>query len=149
MSRLLLPVMLCLVQVIASGCATTVQYVVRADPSALSSNKATVVICRDQKVAGGGIAYVVSDNGLAIGRLGPGGSLCWQRDPGEMTIGVDLHAWGSSIDRALYADTQAGRRYAYRLHSESMAWGWELRFESMDRPGPAEDGPGAVRFQSR
>ena len=72
---------------IVSGCASTQQYVRFPDQSKTVEdvNKARVYVVRPS-VVGGAISMKVSDGDTLIGKTGPKGYLCWERNPGSMEL---------------------------------------------------------------
>ena len=79
---------LCLViTVFLVGCASTTQNVPFPDQTKLveDPNKARIYVVRPA-VIGGAISMKVSDGPMLIGRTGPRGYLCWERDPGFMEV---------------------------------------------------------------
>lgn len=98
------------------GCASTHQLVPRADWSEASATKATIRLLRDDQIQGSAGSFIVRDGGQMIGHLGPGGELCWQRDPGDMELALHIQAMGlTACETAICGNTQAGGRYAYRI----------------------------------
>ena len=71
-----------------AGCAaSTVLYAPDAGCAAPSGPQSVrVSIARDSMFGGSGAQVEVEDGDRKIGRLGPGGSLCWDRAPGEARI---------------------------------------------------------------
>jgi len=69
------------------GCASTVQYVPFPDQkvSIADSSKCRIYVYRPSTL-GSAVAMNISDNGTTIGKTGPHGFLCWERDPGTFTV---------------------------------------------------------------
>jgi hypothetical protein len=69
------------------GCASTVQYVKFPDQSKIieDTTKARIYVLRPVS-AGSAISMEVKDNNVAIGKTGPNGYLCWEREAGKITI---------------------------------------------------------------
>lgn len=82
--RLLL---VCGVAAFITGCASTQQ--VARFPSqnvkVSSPNMARIYVVRPSMV-GGAVSFGVKDNGREIGKTGPKGYLCWERQPGKATV---------------------------------------------------------------
>lgn len=72
---------------IISGCASTRQYVKFPDQSVDLEDpaKARIYVARPTAF-GGAVTMKVSDGDVLIGQTGPKGYLCWERNPGEMTL---------------------------------------------------------------
>lgn len=72
---------------IVSGCASTRQYVKFPDQSVDLEDpaKARIYVARPTSF-GGAVSMTVSDGDIVIGKTGPKGYLCWERNPGEMTL---------------------------------------------------------------
>ncbi len=75
------------VAALVSGCASTRQYVKFPDQSVGLEDpaKARIYVARPT-VFGGAISMKVSDGDILIGKTGPKGYLCWERNPGEMIL---------------------------------------------------------------
>jgi hypothetical protein len=87
----LFAVLICLV-----GCASTQQYTARVESPDLkllgrlkpAPGKAKICVVRRSSFMGAGIAIDIADTGRPIGRVGSGGKLIWERDPGTVVIGA-------------------------------------------------------------
>jgi nitrous oxide reductase accessory protein NosL len=86
MKRILLLVN-CAAALLVAGCASTVQYVPMPDQSKAVDDpaKGRIYVMRPASV-GGGVGMNVSDSGNPIGKTGPKGFLCWERQPGDAEI---------------------------------------------------------------
>ena len=73
--------------VCGSGCVSTKQFVPMPDQDAAvqDSSKARIYVLRPGAMASG-IAMRVNDGETVIGKTGPNGYLCWEREPGEAEI---------------------------------------------------------------
>ncbi len=72
---------------LATGCAATKQYVpfpnqmVRIE----HPDKARIYVLRPY-ISGMAVSYEVKDGVIIVGKMGPRGYLCWEREPGETVI---------------------------------------------------------------
>lgn len=73
--------------VLLTGCASTTQYVHFPDQSVVLEDaaKARIYVARPTSF-GGAVSMTVSDGETVIGKTGPKGFLCWEREPGEMQL---------------------------------------------------------------
>ena len=71
----------------ASGCAGTKQYVPMPDQSTRieDPNAGRIYVFRPARV-GGAVAMQIRDGSTHIGRTGPRGYVCWEREPGYAQI---------------------------------------------------------------
>ncbi len=69
------------------GCASTVQYVSLPDQKKPleDSSKCRIYVYRPSTY-GYSNALTIADGNQVIGRIGPVGYLCWERDPGDICI---------------------------------------------------------------
>jgi RecB family endonuclease NucS len=67
-----------------TGCASSVQYVPMPDQSRKLDDpaKGRIYVVR----RGGTVKMHVTDNSTPIGYTGPGGYLCWEREPGDAML---------------------------------------------------------------
>lgn len=69
-----------------TGCASTTQFVPFPNQSTqVDSTKTRIYVARPT-VVGAAISMTVSDSGQLIGETGPKSYLCWERNPGQVTI---------------------------------------------------------------
>ena len=75
------------VLVFGSGCASTQQFAPFPDQSKSveDPSKARIYVVRPTSFAAG-IPMKVSDGKTLIGKTGPHGYLCWERNPGDMEV---------------------------------------------------------------
>lgn len=73
--------------IVMTGCASTVQYVRFPDQTKMieDSNKARIYVVRPT-IVGYAIPMNVIDGSNLIGKTGPKGYLCWERDPGKAEL---------------------------------------------------------------
>jgi hypothetical protein len=84
------------IAVLFAGCASTQQYhstLTAPDTSAVagvkpSVGKAKICVLRRSSILGAGIAIKITDSGRLVGRIGSGGKLIWEREPGQVVIGA-------------------------------------------------------------
>jgi hypothetical protein len=78
----------CAAALFVGGCASTVQYMPMPDQSKAVEDpaKGRIYVFRPAGV-GTAISMTVSDTGNPVGRTGPKGYLCWERQPGDAVIG--------------------------------------------------------------
>ncbi len=71
-----------------AGCAGTEQYLPYPDQSVRVEDPDLARICvkRTESARGGAIPWQVYDGDRHIGRTGPGGCLCWEREPGFVEV---------------------------------------------------------------
>ena len=95
--RKLLYFLVCAVVVcLFTGCASTQQYEnVMGSPNsaaiselAPSNGKAKIYVLRRYKFTGSGIAIRIADTGRSVGKIGAGGIVVWEREPGQVVIGA-------------------------------------------------------------
>ena len=83
---------------LAAGCAASTQmygtsltFPGLSAPTSLlappTASQARLVVMRRNGFLGSAIGFEISDNGRAIGKIGPGGVLTWDRDSGQVVIG--------------------------------------------------------------
>jgi hypothetical protein len=77
----------CAAALFVAGCASTVQYVPMPDQSKAVEDpaKGRIYVVRPASV-GSAVGMNVSDNGNPVGKTGPKGYLCWERQPGDAVI---------------------------------------------------------------
>ena len=70
-----------------AGCASTTQFAPFPDQAKRveDPSKARIYVVRTASV-GGSVSMKVTDGPTLIGKTGPKGYLCWERDPGEMDL---------------------------------------------------------------
>jgi hypothetical protein len=68
-----------------AGCTRTVQ-VAPIATGPVAAGKSRIVVSRDRRVAGWTGAFVIADNGVRMGEVGPGGRLVWDRAAGPMQL---------------------------------------------------------------
>lgn len=70
------------------GCASTTQIVPFPDQMKRveDPNKARIYVVRPTAFRGGAMSMKVSDGQTLIGKTGPKGYLCWERDPGALEV---------------------------------------------------------------
>lgn len=72
---------------LGAGCASTVQYADFPDQTVPveDPDKARIYVVRPSSL-GGAVSMRVSDGEHVIGKTGPKGYLCWERNPGDIEI---------------------------------------------------------------
>jgi len=105
--RLLLLAVLLL---LATGCASTRQFVPCPAEASIENNSVLVQAKRGSFDMGSSCGLEVKDNGQKIGVLGAGGQIKWVRLPGLMKIDVRDRLNNISFS-PLEIMTEAGRRY--------------------------------------
>ena len=103
--------------VLSSGCATTVQFVTLPDQNQTVEDpeKGRIYLMRPASI-GGGIPMLVSEGGRQIGETGPGGFLCWERQPGE----TQVTSQAENTDAVTF-DVDKGKVY-YIFQHVRMGW---------------------------
>jgi hypothetical protein len=79
-----------------SACASTQQYTTTVSSPELTASgslkpspgKAKICVLRRSSFVGGGIAIDIADTGRPVGRIGSGGKVIWERDPGTVVVGA-------------------------------------------------------------
>ena len=93
----LMRVLCCMtVSCLLAGCASTQQYerVVGSPETAVRSDllpakgKAKIYVLRRSSILGAAIAIRIADSGRPVGKLGPGGVVVWEREPGQVVLGA-------------------------------------------------------------
>lgn len=99
------------------GCASTKQYVVIPNQSAIVEDpeKARIYVLRPVSI-GGVVPMEVQDGEIVVGETGPRGALCWERDPGP----ADITSHAENVD-FLRIETEKGIVY-YLLQRVKMGF---------------------------
>lgn len=99
------------------GCASTKQYVVIPNQSAIVEDpeKARIYVLRPVSL-GGAVPMKVQDGETVVGVTGPKGALCWEREPGP----VDISSHAENVDH-LKINTEKGMVY-YLLQRVKMGF---------------------------
>src|ERR1700710_3041767 len=81
----------CIVTLLFAGCASSVQYVHQPDLSKKieDASKGRIYVMRPSGF-GYNVSMNVLDGGNLIGKTGPKGFLCWEREPGDVIISSTL-----------------------------------------------------------
>ncbi len=87
MKKSLLYLVIILLVAMATGCASTKQFVPLPDQSKKIENPemARIYVVRPTSF-GGAISMDIQDGAKPIGKTGPKGYLCWEREPGQTNI---------------------------------------------------------------
>jgi len=82
-----LPLLAVAASLFLAGCAGTRQYLPMPDQSKAveDSAKGRIYVIRPSSF-GGAVGMNVSDGGNPVGSTGPGGFLCWEREPGDVVV---------------------------------------------------------------
>jgi hypothetical protein len=77
----------CIACLFLVGCASTVQHVSMPDQSKAVEDpaKGRIYVMRPSSF-GAAVSMNITDNGAEIGSTGPGGYLCWEREPGDVIL---------------------------------------------------------------
>lgn len=77
----------CACSLLLVGCASTKQFVPMPNQaqSIENTNKGRIYVMRPSAL-GSAVGMNVADGGNPIGSTGPGGYLCWERDPGDVLV---------------------------------------------------------------
>jgi hypothetical protein len=77
----------CAAALLLAGCAGTKQFVPMPDLSKTieDPSKGRIYLFRPSSF-GGAVGMNVADGGNPIGSTGPGGFLCWEREPGDVVV---------------------------------------------------------------
>lgn len=96
---------------LATGCASTKQFVPLPDQNKLvGADKARIYVVRPTSM-GCGVSMKVSDNGQLIGETGPKSYLCWDRTSGPVSI------TSKAENKAeLPLNAEAGKTYYIQQH---------------------------------
>ena len=78
--------LLLLLGLFAGGCASTSQFVPTTSQAAMADDKVLVKVTRNNVLYGAARGITVIDNEQPIGKVGPGGSLSWERSPGKLAL---------------------------------------------------------------
>lgn len=72
---------------LVTGCASSVQYVKMPDQTKTNEDptKGRIYVLRPSSF-GGAVGMNVADGTTPIGNTGPGGYLCWEREPGDVIV---------------------------------------------------------------
>lgn len=96
---------------LATGCASTKQFVPFPDQNkSVGVDKTRIYVVRPTSI-GCGVSMKVSDGGQLIGETGPKSYLCWERKPGA----VEINSKAENTD-TLSLDAQAGKAYYIQQH---------------------------------
>jgi hypothetical protein len=107
--------LICVVALVCCfGCASTQQYTTRVGPADAkvsgslkpSPGKAKICVLRARRFPGSGIAIDIADTGRPVGKIGSGGKLTWERDPGTVVIGAS-----ASNEQNITINAKAGDVY--------------------------------------
>ena len=82
-------VMVILGLALVTGCASTKQYAPITSGSGTAPsdpNLVRIYVMRPGKFVGAAASFEVQEGSRTIGKIGPGGHLCWERPPGEVRI---------------------------------------------------------------
>jgi hypothetical protein len=80
-----------------------------------SVGKAKICVVRRAGFLGAAIPITITDSGRPVGRIGPGGKLIWEREPGEVVIGAS-----ASNESNITITAKAGQVYFLETRSN---WG--------------------------
>jgi|KBSSwiStaDraftv2_1062776.scaffolds.fasta_scaffold810589_1 hypothetical protein len=83
----LLPLLAAATTLFLVGCAGTHQYLPMPDQSKTVDDpaKGRIYVLRPSSF-GGAVGMNISDGGNPVGSTGPGGYLCWEREPGDVVV---------------------------------------------------------------
>ncbi len=112
-----------------TACASTKQSVPLATGSGLAPSDPDAVriyLMRPGKFVGGAASFVVQEGDTVVGRIGPGGCLCWERPPGEVRILDPNRGY-----QALKFTAEKGQTYyvKFALHMMAMNMRGMMSFE--------------------
>ena len=85
------------------SCASTIQKVPLPNPNRISSSTKSIIYVIRPHYFGSAISAWVRDNFDVIGKLGPGGFLVWEREPGIANISTNTDN--------LKIEVQGGKKY--------------------------------------
>lgn len=103
--------------VLASGCASTRQFVRLPDQARTVENPAQcrIYVFRPEAMLGGIAKMKIMDGTRVIGDLGMASYLCWEREPGKVEVFMDFSSSdGMTINMREDLDTQPGLVYYLR-----------------------------------
>ena len=116
------------------GCASPTQQAPIPDLTKSIENpaKSRIYLIRPANF-GGAVATLVTDGTRPIGQTGAQSYLCWERDPGEVTIGVKAE----SVCH-LTLNVEAGHVYYVMQYVEWGMWSERCRLEQIDEARATE-----------
>ena len=105
-----------LIAAIASGCASTKQFVPSPPTGNCPADKVQIHLHRPGPFMPQ-IGFSVSDKDISVGQLGSGGELLWQREPGRCYLHVATKDDNPGLNDSLtyIYDLEAGKRYDFEL----------------------------------
>ena len=97
---------------VLSGCASTHQFVALPDQTKSIDNheKARIYVMRPESI-GCAVSMEVKDNEQVIGKTGGHGFLCWERQPGKVTI-------SGSAENTSTVDLEVAKGLSYYIWQE-------------------------------
>lgn len=91
------------------GCnVQTSQSIPRPATFSVAPDKARINVFRPKIFYGSGCSIKIQDNGNAIGYIGPGGRLTWDRPAGEMRLDARVVIWNSAFEPLLLSVKEGG-----------------------------------------
>ena len=109
---------------LASGCASTKQFVAFPDQTKTveNANQGRIYVMRPSNFGSfaSAVTFSVSDSGRLIGKTGPSGFLCWEREPGTAQVMAEAEK-----DVKLEVAVQAGK-VVYIRQKAKIGW-WTAR----------------------
>jgi hypothetical protein len=142
--------LLAVISLLLTACGSTQQYTTRVDsahmmaPAGLkpTPGKAKICVLRQRGFVGAGIAIDIADTGRPIGRIGAGGKLIWERDPGAAVIGAS-----ASNEQNITLNAKAGEVYFIEARTN---WGAGFNTAACEiRLMPTEEGTQMLRELQR
>jgi TolB-like protein len=112
------------------GCASTSQSIPRRMSDMPKSELTTVSIKRQSSLWGAALRMMVYDGSRLVGRLGPGGTLTWERPVGNMVLRItqpDLFSGANRLLMDSYYSLDLSQDKNYRFFVDSNG-----RFKSLD-----------------
>lgn len=117
MYRIFLAIIVLSTLAFASGCATTRQFVSLPNQNLAVENpqQCRIYVFRPEALTGGIAKMKIMDEKRLIGDLGMKSFLCWERDPGKVTVYMDFYSADNMIiNMREDLDTEPGGVYYLR-----------------------------------